>query len=159
MSKDSVKNKSSEMDSEFNERNYTIVGALFSGSVAYLLFASQSAHQELVLTDLRLATLVLFAAILPFQGAYLIIHTYVQRFKEYLNEQKMVTLTKLAEVCRIIGYLSVVGFSLSLFNINEIIGITFIASVVSVIVLVRWSWNQGLLRNPEEINSGKKKGK
>ena len=46
MSKQSKKNKPLEIDSEFSERNYTILGALFSGSVAYLVFASQSAYQE-----------------------------------------------------------------------------------------------------------------
>ena len=86
MSKKTGKSKLSEIDSEFSERNYTIVGALFSGSVAYLVFASQSAYQELALSDLRLATLLVFAAILPFQGAYLIMHTYVQRFNEFLKE-------------------------------------------------------------------------
>ena len=121
MSKKTKKNKPLEIDSEFSERNYTIVGALFSGSVAYLLFASQSAYQELELTELRLATLLVFAAILPFQGAYLIIHTYVQRYRTLLDEQKMITLTKLAELCRMIGYLSVLGFTLSLININLII--------------------------------------
>lgn len=154
MSKKTGKSKSSEIDSEFSERNYTIVGALFSGSVAYLVFASQSAYQELTLSDLRLATLLVFAAILPFQGAYLIMHTYVQRFNEFLNEQKMMTLTKLAERCRIIGYLSVLGFTFSLINIDEIIGATFIISVVSVIVLVRWSWNQGLSKKPVENDFG-----
>ncbi|MBJ23570.1 MAG: hypothetical protein CMB64_02755 [Euryarchaeota archaeon] len=150
MSKQTKKNKSAEIDSEFSERNYTIVGALFSGSVAYLVFASQSAYQEVELTDLRLATLLVFAAILPFQGAYLIIHTYVQRYQEFLNEQKMMTLTRLAERCRIIGYLSVIGFTFSLININQIIGITFIISVASVIILVRWSWAQGLSKKPTE---------
>ncbi len=150
VSKQNKKDKTLEIDSEFNERNYTIVGALFSGSVAYLVFASQSAYQEVDLTDLRLATLLVFAAILPFQGAYLIIHTYVQRYSEFLNDQKMLTLTRLSERCRMIGYLSVVGFTLSLININEIIGFTFIFSVVSVIILVRWSWNQGLSKKPSE---------
>ena len=150
MSNKTKKKKPIEIDSEFSERNYTIVGALFSGSVAYLVFASQSAYQEVDLTQLRLATLLIFAAILPFQGAYLIIHTYVQRYKEFLNQQKMLTLTKLAERCRIISYLSVVGFTLSLINIDEIIGFTFIISVVAVIVLVRWSWNQGLSNKPVE---------
>ena len=62
----------------------------------------------------------------------------------------MLTLTKLAERCRIISYLSVVGFTLSLINIDEIIGFTFIVSVASVIILVRWSWNQGLSTKPVE---------
>ncbi len=159
MSKVSTTSKSLETDSEFSERNYTIVGALFSGSIAYLLFASQSAYQELELTDLRLATLIIFAAILPFQGAYLIMHIYVQRYNEFLNEQQMMTLTKLGELCRTVGYLSVVGFTLSLINISEIIGITFIVSVVSVILLVRWSWNQGLSIKPEEIDFDKNKKK
>jgi hypothetical protein len=153
VSKQSENNKPSEIDSEFSERNYTIVGALFSGSVAYLVFASQSAFQELELSDLRLATLLVFAAILPFQGAYLIMHTYVQRYREFLNEQKMMTLTKLAERCRTIAYLTVVGFTFSLINISEIIGITFIISAISVIILVRWSWNQGLSKMPTEIDS------
>ena len=79
MSKKTKKKKPIEIDSEFSERNSTIVGALFSGSVAYLVFASQSAYQEVDLTQLRLATLLIFAAILPFQGAYLIIHTHMFR--------------------------------------------------------------------------------
>ena len=158
VSKVSKKKVSTEIsDSEFSERNYTIVSALFGGSVAYLLFASQSAYQELELTTLRLATLIIFAAILPFQGVYLIMHIYVQRFREFLNEQKMMILTKLAELCRLIGYLSVVGFTLSLINIDEIIGITFILSVISVIVLVRWSWNYGLNVKPDENDFDGKK--
>ena len=159
VSRKSVKNKTLEIDSEFSERNYTIVGALFSGSVAYLLFASQSAYQELELTELRLATLLVFAAILPFQGAYLIIHTYVQRYRTLLDEQKMITLTKLAELCRMIGYLSVLGFTLSLININLIIGGTFIFSVFLTIILVRWYWNHGLLNKPDKNDFEEEKTK
>ena len=33
---------------------------------------------------------------------------------------------------------------------DEIIGFTFIISVAAVILLVRWSWNQGLISKPTE---------
>ena len=67
-----------------------------------------------------------------------------------LKQPKKVTFTNAPARCRIISYLSVVGFTLSLINIDEIIGFTFIVSVASVIILVRWSWNQGLSTKPIE---------
>ena len=146
MSKVSTTDSSNKyLEQEFSERSWTIMAALFGGGISYLLF--QGAQQEADPTNLRLAGLYVFSVALPFEAVYFIIYSYAHRYSSILDEDKWATLGLLASICRNMGFLSVIGFSLILFNIELGLGLAFVIAAILCIVMVRVLWHL----NPERI--------
>ena len=127
------------LDQEFSERSWAIMAALFGSGISYMLF--QGLQQEISPSNIRLAGLYIFAATLPFQAVYFIIHAYALRYSEALDEEKWQTLGALAAICRNMGYLSVIGFSLILFNLDSGLGVAFVLAAVLCVVMVRVLWH------------------
>ena len=124
----------------FSERNWVMMVALLGASISYIgLFGSTMEPGNT--QTLRMVALYIFAITIPFQGVYFIIHSYALRYAGKLNTKQSNKIEKVGDICRTVGYLSVLGFAFILLDISLGLGISFILAGITCVLMVRITWN------------------
>ena len=132
--------KTKTLHEYFSERNWVMMVALLGGSISYIgLFGSSI--QDTSAQTLRMIALYIFAITIPFQGVYFVIHSYALRYAGKLNSNQTHKVEKVGDICRTIGYLSVLGFAFILLDISIGLGLSFIIAGITCILMVRITWN------------------
>ena len=117
------------------DKRWTIMAALLGTNTALLLF--QGIQQEINPSFHRELALTIIAAALPFQGVYFMIYTFLLEHKDNTNEHQVLQLKRISALCQVISYLSLSGAFLLWYNISRYIGIAFLISTISAIIIIR----------------------
>ena len=114
--------------------------ALLGASISYIGLFGSSMEPNNTQT-LRMVALYIFAITIPFQGVYFIIHSYALRYAGKLNSKQSNKVERVGDICRTVGYLSVLGFAFILLDISLGLGMSFILAGITCVLMVRITWN------------------
>ena len=117
------------------DKRWTIMAALLGTNTALLLF--QGIQQEMNPSDHRELALTIIAAALPFQGVYFMIYTFLLEHKDNTNTLQVLQLKRVSALCQVISYLSLSGAFLLWYNISNYIGVAFLISTITAIIIIR----------------------
>ncbi len=125
------------------DKRWTIMAALLGTSTAVMLF--QGIEQEKNPTFIREVALTLIAATIPFQGIYFLIYTFQLENNGKLSKEMSDRLNLASALCQIVAYFSLGGVVILWYNMSSMVGITFSASAVTAMILVRF-----IMKQPKE---------
>lgn len=117
------------------DKRWTIMAALLGTNTALLLF--QGIQQEIHPSIHRELALTIIAAALPFQGLYFLIYTFLLEHSDDTTERQVLLLERVSALCQVISYISLSGAFLLWYNISKYIGIAFLISTISAIIIIR----------------------
>jgi hypothetical protein len=117
------------------DKRWTIMAALLGTNTALLLF--QGIQQENYPSSHRELALTIIAVALPFQGVYFMIYTFLLEHSDNTNLRQVLQLKRVSAICQVISYLSLSGAFLLWYNISKYIGIAFLVSTISAIIIIR----------------------
>ena len=132
--------KTKTLHEYFSERNWVMMVALLGASISYIGLFGSSIDPNNAPT-LRMIALYIFAITIPFQGVYFVIHSYALRYAGKLNSKQSNKVERIGDICRTVGYLSVMGFAFILLDISLGLGISFIVAGLTCILMIRITWN------------------
>jgi hypothetical protein len=117
------------------DKRWTIMAALLGTNTALLLF--QGIQQENHPSSHREIALVIIAAALPFQGVYFMIYTFLLEHSDNTTKHQVLQLKRVSALCQVISYFSLSGAFLLWYNISTYVGIAFMISTLSAIIIIR----------------------
>lgn len=132
MSEDSV-NVESRTSSQ--DKRWTIMAALLGTNTALLLFQGIEQARDPVL--IREVALAIIAAALPFQAIYFLVYTFVLEHEQRLPAERLRKLELASALCQVVSYASLVGVAMMWYNLSSWVGISFTASSLLAILLIR----------------------
>lgn len=132
MSEESV-NVESRTSSQ--DKRWTIMAALLGTNTALMLFQGIEQSKDYVM--IREVALAIIAAALPFQAIYFLIYTFVLEHEQRLPAERLRKLELASALCQVVSYGSLVGVTMMWYNLSSWVGISFMASSILAIFLIR----------------------
>ncbi len=132
MSEESV-NVESRTSSQ--DKRWTIMAALLGTNTALMLFQGIEQSKDYVM--IREVALAIIAAALPFQAIYFLIYTFVLEHEQRLPAERLRKLELASALCQVVSYGSLVGVAMMWYNLSSWVGISFVASSILAIFLIR----------------------
>ena len=73
----------------------------------------------------------------PFQAIYFLIYTFVLEHEQRLPAERLRKLELASALCQVVSYGSLVGVAMMWYNLSSWVGISFMASSILAIFLIR----------------------
>ena len=100
-----------------------------------LLFQGIEQARDPVL--IREVALAIIAAALPFQAIYFLVYTFVLEHEQRLPAERLRKLELASALCQVVSYASLIGVAMMWYNLSSWVGISFTASSLLAILLIR----------------------
>jgi hypothetical protein len=117
------------------DKRWTIMAALLGTNTAIMLF--QGIEQAKFPNPIRELALAIIAAALPFQAIYFLIYTFLLEHKSILPPERIHKLGLASALCQVVSYASLVGVAMMWYHLSSWVGLSFVASSILAIFLIR----------------------